>query len=347
MDISSEPYIIFANVPLQSNYYDCGIYLLQYMEIFMNNPDMYLKLIMTSKNTKEYFTSPDISNKRIMLVELIQKLSKEYKEKKKNDLSKVKKEDDEDIIMETTNITVKKETKPTSETKSLSSLNSTSHHNPTSTFAPPYSHSHRIHSINPSSSSTVHSNSKSLISTESNHGMRSTMMMPKAKSKTSSLPNKSKTFKKPTVIIPKKSNKEMASSSSKMINDSTKTNSSTSSNSLNKRKSSPSLDSLTTSSPKSKRKTLSTSTSPAHNTNKNNIITIDSTSHTTAVPTRSSPSSKLRNKMRLMKDKKDFTQQINNKLSQKYEPVIIEDISSKEDRHHHKNINNDDYMNID
>jgi len=47
-----------------------------------------------------------------MLIDLIQKLTKEYQEKVKNELKNVKTEDDEDVIMEAVNISVKTEEKP-------------------------------------------------------------------------------------------------------------------------------------------------------------------------------------------------------------------------------------------
>jgi len=69
-----------------------------------------------------------------MLIDLIQRLSKEYQEKVKNEFTKVKTEDDEDIIMETVNINVKTEEKPNS--PHFSSVHSTSNINPVSTTSP-------------------------------------------------------------------------------------------------------------------------------------------------------------------------------------------------------------------
>ncbi|ORX61117.1 cysteine proteinase [Piromyces finnis] len=170
-EIAVEPDIIFAKVPLQSNYYDCGIYLLHYMEVFMNDPDLYLKLFLAGKDTKENFSSSDIPNKRGMLIDLIQKLAKEYQEKAKQKLAKVKSEDDEDVIMEAVKINIKAEEKPKPTLPSI--------HPTTNSYATSSTSSSRISSPKANIPAIL---SKSPISPK----MRTSMMMPKNKLKTTS-----------------------------------------------------------------------------------------------------------------------------------------------------------------
>lgn len=39
----------YAKVPEQPNFCDCGVYLLQYAETFMQNPNLYIQLILVGE----------------------------------------------------------------------------------------------------------------------------------------------------------------------------------------------------------------------------------------------------------------------------------------------------------
>ncbi|KAK9764120.1 hypothetical protein K7432_008646 [Basidiobolus ranarum] len=78
---------IYAKVPCQTNHCDCGVYLLQYVETFLNDTKKYLDLAVNGvDNTVAWFSHKDIKRKREEIRDIICKLSKEYQGLKRDPL---------------------------------------------------------------------------------------------------------------------------------------------------------------------------------------------------------------------------------------------------------------------
>jgi len=83
---------LYAKVPKQSNSLDCGVYLIKYIETFLQNPDKYMDMVLVSKrDDSEWFSKDSIKKKREDIRDLIIKLTEEYKVKmeKRNDKIKI------------------------------------------------------------------------------------------------------------------------------------------------------------------------------------------------------------------------------------------------------------------
>jgi len=84
---------LYAKVPKQSNSLDCGVYLIKYIETFLQNPDKYMNMVLLSKKDDEqWFKKSSIKRKREDIRDLIIKLTEEYKkeQEKKEKQSKIK-----------------------------------------------------------------------------------------------------------------------------------------------------------------------------------------------------------------------------------------------------------------
>ncbi|KAH9263840.1 hypothetical protein BASA83_012717 [Batrachochytrium salamandrivorans] len=72
-----------ARVPEQPNYCDCGVYVLEYVERFFQEPDHMLNLILSKsaegrEATQNWFKARDIRRKRVAIRQLIQVLAEDY-----------------------------------------------------------------------------------------------------------------------------------------------------------------------------------------------------------------------------------------------------------------------------
>jgi len=74
------------NIPLQDNYCDCGLYLLGYVEGFLDSPDETIHDIMQSNDTTKHFVKMNASDMRNSMRDLIFKLRREQREKEIADL---------------------------------------------------------------------------------------------------------------------------------------------------------------------------------------------------------------------------------------------------------------------
>ncbi|ORX86886.1 cysteine proteinase [Anaeromyces robustus] len=71
---------LYAKVPKQSNSLDCGVYLIKYIETFLQDPDKYMNMVLLSKKDDEqWFKKSSIKRKREDIRDLIIKLTEEYK----------------------------------------------------------------------------------------------------------------------------------------------------------------------------------------------------------------------------------------------------------------------------
>ncbi|KAI8912877.1 hypothetical protein BC831DRAFT_189961 [Entophlyctis helioformis] len=80
-----------AKVPSQPNHWDCGIYVLQFVETFFSDPDKYLRLVLgrsasitggsasSSSSSNEWFPTGVVMKKRGEISGLIDRLSEEYR----------------------------------------------------------------------------------------------------------------------------------------------------------------------------------------------------------------------------------------------------------------------------
>ncbi|KAJ3340624.1 hypothetical protein HDU93_006739 [Gonapodya sp. JEL0774] len=78
--------IIAKGMPLQANHWDCGVFLLMYIEKILGDPDTYLTLLLYSKahprsNSMElkrrWFDQKEVPEKRKEIIRIIEKMSKE------------------------------------------------------------------------------------------------------------------------------------------------------------------------------------------------------------------------------------------------------------------------------
>ena len=85
--ISINPYIIqanHANVPQQPNNYDCGVYVIQYIETFFQDTKKYLHYILVvfiimkgqKDQEEDWFGESVIRNKRRVIKHLIEEIAK-------------------------------------------------------------------------------------------------------------------------------------------------------------------------------------------------------------------------------------------------------------------------------
>ncbi|PIA16313.1 cysteine proteinase [Coemansia reversa NRRL 1564] len=69
----------YAKVPLQNNFCDCGIYLLQYVEEFLKNPHAFTALALNGVNMRSMFTSAKMQQKRYDVLSLAKSLAEDHK----------------------------------------------------------------------------------------------------------------------------------------------------------------------------------------------------------------------------------------------------------------------------
>ncbi|ORX55493.1 cysteine proteinase [Piromyces finnis] len=80
IDIDKKIRCLYAKVPKQSNSLDCGVYLIKYIETFLQDPDKYMDMVLVSKrDDNEWFSKESIKKKREDVRDLIIHLTKEYK----------------------------------------------------------------------------------------------------------------------------------------------------------------------------------------------------------------------------------------------------------------------------
>ncbi|KII86918.1 hypothetical protein PLICRDRAFT_273907 [Plicaturopsis crispa FD-325 SS-3] len=102
-----------ANVPTQPNFCDCGVYLLHFAKTFMENPEHFARLIITSKKSSARHTDRQsewndnaIKDVREVLIARIQKMSKEWqvirdlKKKEEEKEEKAKESSDDEVVIE-------------------------------------------------------------------------------------------------------------------------------------------------------------------------------------------------------------------------------------------------------
>ncbi|KAJ3045202.1 hypothetical protein HDV00_011072 [Rhizophlyctis rosea] len=73
-----------AEPPTQDNWCDCGVFLLHYVEIFLQDPEKYLQLIFR-KRTEEssWFDKTDVGRKRAEILKLMEEWAERYAALKK------------------------------------------------------------------------------------------------------------------------------------------------------------------------------------------------------------------------------------------------------------------------
>ncbi|KAJ2804843.1 hypothetical protein H4R20_002341, partial [Coemansia guatemalensis] len=69
----------YAKVPLQNNFCDCGVYLLQYVEEFLKHPHDFMALALNGVNMRSMFTSAQMQQKRYDILNLAKSLVEGYK----------------------------------------------------------------------------------------------------------------------------------------------------------------------------------------------------------------------------------------------------------------------------
>ncbi|KAJ2615061.1 hypothetical protein H4S08_001418 [Coemansia sp. RSA 1365] len=69
----------YAKVPLQNNFCDCGIYLLQYVEEFLKDPHAFTSLALNGVNMRSMFTSAQMQQKRYDILNLVKSLAEVHK----------------------------------------------------------------------------------------------------------------------------------------------------------------------------------------------------------------------------------------------------------------------------
>ena len=66
-------------VPRQPNHCDCGVFLMQYVETFLGNPDKYLPLLVNKEDhPQEWFKGSLIKNKRSEIKKLSEDISLQF-----------------------------------------------------------------------------------------------------------------------------------------------------------------------------------------------------------------------------------------------------------------------------
>ncbi|KAJ2449181.1 hypothetical protein EV183_005034 [Coemansia sp. RSA 2336] len=80
LELSSMPLIgKYAKMPLQNNFCDCGVYLLQYIEEFLKDPPTFMTLVLGGISLRGLFTSAQMQQKRMEMLYLATKLVNEQK----------------------------------------------------------------------------------------------------------------------------------------------------------------------------------------------------------------------------------------------------------------------------
>ncbi|RKO84777.1 hypothetical protein BDK51DRAFT_32789, partial [Blyttiomyces helicus] len=70
-----------ADIPLQTNHCDCGVYLLNYVEVFLKSPDRMMNALVNRMNTEDqWFTVESIEKKRSAMTVLFTELEEKSKE---------------------------------------------------------------------------------------------------------------------------------------------------------------------------------------------------------------------------------------------------------------------------
>jgi hypothetical protein len=70
-------------VPVQNNYYDCGLFVLHYIEVFLEHAESFVESLLARDNAMkdDVWREEEIATKRIMLTDLICQLHTEYEER--------------------------------------------------------------------------------------------------------------------------------------------------------------------------------------------------------------------------------------------------------------------------
>ncbi|KAJ1743193.1 hypothetical protein LPJ68_001197 [Coemansia sp. RSA 1086] len=80
LELDNMPHIgKYAKVPLQNNFCDCGVYLLQYIEEFLKDPPAFIALVLGGVSLRGLFTSEQMKQKRLEMLDLTTKLVNEQK----------------------------------------------------------------------------------------------------------------------------------------------------------------------------------------------------------------------------------------------------------------------------
>ncbi|KAJ2846813.1 hypothetical protein IWW36_004166 [Coemansia brasiliensis] len=69
----------YAKMPLQNNFCDCGVYLLQYIEEFLKDPPAFMALALGGVSMRNLFTSGQMQQKRLDMLHLATRLVNEQK----------------------------------------------------------------------------------------------------------------------------------------------------------------------------------------------------------------------------------------------------------------------------
>lgn len=90
---------IVAKVPSQNNAFDCGVYLLHYVEKFLSDPYSIASKLTRKEDLKDWFPDTEIEEKRIKISRLIEQLSMEYKEYKRQNPEPLCESEDDDLVI--------------------------------------------------------------------------------------------------------------------------------------------------------------------------------------------------------------------------------------------------------
>lgn len=90
---------IVAKVPSQKNAFDCGVYLLHYVEKFLSDPYSIAFKLSSKEDLKDWFPDNEIEEKRIKIFSLTEQLSEEYKEYKRQNPEPFCESEDDDLVI--------------------------------------------------------------------------------------------------------------------------------------------------------------------------------------------------------------------------------------------------------
>ncbi|OZJ06011.1 hypothetical protein BZG36_01090 [Bifiguratus adelaidae] len=70
----------YAKVAFQTNYCDCGVYLLHYVEKLLSNPDVYLDKLVNKEEDKQVWSPGEMHTKRQQIRDVLHKVEEQYAE---------------------------------------------------------------------------------------------------------------------------------------------------------------------------------------------------------------------------------------------------------------------------
>ncbi|KAJ2696196.1 hypothetical protein H4R19_005767, partial [Coemansia spiralis] len=70
----------YAKVPLQNNFCDCGVFLLQYIEEFLKDPVAFVTLALGGSSMRKMFTTQQMEQKRLDILDLATGLANDHKQ---------------------------------------------------------------------------------------------------------------------------------------------------------------------------------------------------------------------------------------------------------------------------